>query len=148
MGNIGQRARTGPEEEQGIKFELIHHTRFRLRITGSFRDIQEFQNPFAIGEDPEFLLQKEHFIRQLPELLINVKILGSHDDLHMTVSLKFEPVSDLRLEVFEISIIPDHTDFIDNQEGVRGELIESDLRVIDEITTGDRISRENSPTTF
>ena len=93
MRDKSERPGSGPEEQDAIKLQLINDSGLRIMITVSLYDIQDLQNPLTIGKYPELLLEQEHIISQIPDLLINVEALTGTDHLDTTVTLELEPIT-------------------------------------------------------
>jgi hypothetical protein len=49
------------------------------------------------------------------------------------MSLELEPITDLIFEILEVTIVPDHTNFIDQEHGVRRNVEKAYIIVINEI---------------
>lgn len=71
---------------------------------------------FANGEYTEKVSMEVHSIRQIAEFLVNVKGLRGHIDLNVIVALKLEEVTDTGLEYLVVTIIPNHTYLVQEQE--------------------------------
>ncbi len=125
-----------PEEKQRIKLQLIYDPRLALSVTIGLDDIQDLQDPLAIRENTQLLLEQKHVIRQITDLLINIEALRGTHYFHLTMTLELKPVSDLYRKLFEITIIPDHANFIYDQERMRLKLIVTNILDRDIITTG------------
>lgn len=137
---------TAPEQQKGIKLQVLIN--LARGLSRSFIEDCPLDNPFGIGENPEFLFDKVHFIRKVTDFLVNIKSLGEQIDSDFTVALELEPVPDLGVEVFEIAVVPDHADFINEENRVGGEFYISNIFVIYEITARDFFCRENRDTLF
>ncbi|MCQ4769546.1 hypothetical protein NE579_03565 [Intestinimonas massiliensis] len=105
----------GPFPE-GAYFEVLGDTGFRF--TGRFRNNYFPGDSFSKGKDASAVRMQIHAVTEVPELFVHVEGLGSHVDLYMIMTLKLEEVADLGLEGLIVAVVPDHTDLIQQKEGV------------------------------
>ena len=118
----------GPPD-QGVIFQLLVNPCRSIRA-GLNQD-DSTGDPFRPAEHTQHIRAEEHVIGQVTQLLVNVEGLGEENDLDLVVSLELEPVTDFRLEILEVAVVPDHSDFINEKEGLRGDLFETDIVVVD-----------------
>lgn len=147
VGNEGEGPGACPEQEDGIKAELIHNPGLTVTITGSLDDIQDFQDTLAIGEDPEFLIEQKHIVSQVTDFLVDVEALGGTNDLDFTMPLELEPIPDRDRERLKTAVIPNHADFINNEKRPRLKLEITDVFDGDIVAARNPISGIDRPTT-
>lgn len=143
----GEGPRACPEQEEGIEAKLIHDPGLTVAVAGGLHDIQDLEDTLTIGENPELLIEQVHIISQVTDFLVDIKALGGTDDLDLAMPLEFEPVPDRHREGLKASIVPDHADFINNEERPRLKLIVTDILHGNIVTAGDTISRVDRPAT-
>ena len=78
-----------------------------------------------------------HVIRQIAQLLINVKRLGKEEYNVPVMALKLKIVADLFFKRFEIPVVPDHADLIHQKDGIFRKKEKSNITGVKVVCTGD-----------
>lgn len=112
FGDIGQ----GPIPE-GQDFQVLRDTGFRF--TGRFCDDYLTNDAAAKSKHPQEVAMQEHTIAEVTELFIYVKGLRGHVNGNLVMALELEKITDLGLEGLIVTVVPNHTDFVQEKERIR-----------------------------
>lgn len=96
-----------------------------------FRDSDLLDDESLEAEHPEDVLTQPDFIAEIPELFIYVCCLGEHVTCDSGMPLQLEEISSVGAEAFELPIVPDHADLVDEEyrPGIDGHASVKTLRI-------------------
>lgn len=80
---------------------------------------------------------KVHVIGQVTKFHIHIEGLGEQIHSDLIMSLKLEPISDMITKVLILTVIPYHTDLINEHDGLFREVTETDLRHVKDTAAWD-----------
>lgn len=101
-----------PEREH---HEVFADTGFSFR--GGLSDNHFANNTFAEGKNTHEIGMKKHTIAEIAKLLVYIESLACHVDFYMVMTLELEEVTDSGFEYLVIAIIPNHANFIEQEQG-------------------------------
>lgn len=96
-----------------------------------------FRDPAGNGKAVEKVLDNVKVIGQIPDLLVHVKGLGEEIDHVPVLALVLKIDLYVFREGLEIPVVPDHTDLINQDQGIRRELTFSEIFNIIQIAARD-----------
>lgn len=140
----GKDARSEQPEQQGIELQFLINPGWSIAL----RFCQDHTAADALGpaEHPEKIGTEIHFVGEVTQLLINIECLRKQKYLDLIMTLEFEPVTNFCFEILEISIVPDHTNLIHQENRPGRDIEKTDIVIVDVMAAVQTLGTINLPT--
>lgn len=120
---------------EGDKLYVVSYA--GLRLPFGVHDGEETLDLPGDREKAEIAPAHIHGVGEVAQLEVNVKGLGKEVDRVAVMPLELEVVTDIGPELLEITVVPDHADLIDHDDGTRRKGTLTDIIHVESPAAGD-----------